>query len=129
MATRHAFQRAPLLLSKKPSAMDDHYSESNSKTVQAWNGRVDPAIDVLSGFYLQCTRRCQGLRGVGYLTALITKRIKKSFIRERIGRILEFGNLGSEGPGRTPLLTVLLWPRDGCIALSRAFLLVAGTHG
>ena len=61
------------------------------------NGRVDPAIYVLSGFYLQRTRRSQALRGVRCVTALITKRIKKQFIRERIGRILDFGNLGQRG--------------------------------
>jgi hypothetical protein len=59
---------------------------------------------VLYGFYLQCIRRCQALRGE-YVATLIEKRLKKQFIRDRfvglrqsaMGRQFEIGQAERRG--------------------------------
>ena len=64
------------------------------------------------------------------MTSLITKRLKKSFIGERIGRILDFDKLGQERQGEQRLLTGgLLRPRDGCISFSGFSRRWQVTHG
>ena len=69
-------------------------SESNSKTVQAWNGRVGPAILCPFRFLFAVYQAVSSSQGGGGVAALITQRLKKQFIGDR------FARLGQNGMGR-----------------------------